>query len=249
MPAFYLQSLENWSLQQAATGLKEMGRHSDAEAFCTKVLERYPDHPAVFLLLRQIQCEQLLLSQQQLPDTVLEELKKAVMSNFTSITAWHWLAEIYKSQGLMVAAEMCYRQGLQLSSKQGDTSGKLSSLLRLAMLALSLSTVKQNHRWTSLVKEATNEAQKICFCPLAGLFQALLQFIVKVGARETRRLLERVVYQPGYTESIATVARWYLLRHLWAKNDDTLIEVLLQNAKMKGDSRVEKLYQKLNESS
>lgn len=249
MPAFYLQSLENWSLQQAATGLKEMGRHSDAEAFCSKVLERYPDHPAVFLLLRQIQCEQLLLSQQQLPDTVLEELKKAVMSNFTSITAWHWLAEIYKSQGLMVAAEMCYRQGLQLSSKQGDTSGKLSSLLRLAMLALSLSTVKQNHRWTSLVKEATNEAQKICFCPLAGLFQALLQFIVKVGARETRRLLERVVYQPGYTESIATVARWYLLRHLWAKNDDTLIEVLLQNAKMKGDSRVEKLYQKLNESS
>ncbi|XP_051875382.1 tetratricopeptide repeat protein 37 [Pristis pectinata] len=250
MPTSYLQSLENWSLQQAATGLKEMGRHSDAEAFCTKVLKNHPDHPAVFLLLRQVQCEQLLISHQQLPDTVLEELKKAVMSNFTSITAWHWLAEIYKSQGLMVAAEMCYRQGLQLSSQQGDVSGKLSSLLRLALLALSLSTIKfQNNRWTSLVKEATNEAQKICFCPLAGLFQALLQFIVKMGARETRRLLERVVYQPGYTESIASVARWYLLRHLWAKNDDALITVLLQNAKMKGDSRVEELYQKLNESS
>ncbi|XP_059825283.1 superkiller complex protein 3 [Hypanus sabinus] len=250
MPTFYLQSLENWSLQQAATGLKEMGRHCDAEAFCTKVLKSHPDHPAVFLVLRQVQCEQLLLSPQQLPETVLEELKKAVMSNFTSVTAWHWLAEIYKSQGLMGAAEMCYRQGLQLSSQQGDVSGKLSSLLRLALLALQLSTLKlQNNRWTSLVKEAAGECQKICFCPLAALFQALLQFTLKMGARETRRLLERVVYQPGYSESIASVARWYLLRHLWAKNDDTLITVLLQNAQLKGDSRVEELYQKLNESS
>ncbi|XP_041042382.1 tetratricopeptide repeat protein 37 isoform X5 [Carcharodon carcharias] len=250
IPALYLRSLENWSLQQAATGLKEMGRHSEAEAFCTKVLKRHPDHPMVFLLLRQVQCEQLLLSHQQLPETVLEELKKAVMSNFTSVTAWHWLAEVYKSQGLMVAAEMCYRQGLQLSSQQGDMNGKLSSLLRLALLALSLSTIKlQNNRWRSLVKEATSEAQKISFCPLAGLFQALLQFIVKMGARETRRLLERVVYQPGYTDSIASVARWYLLRHLWAKNDDELITVLLQNAKMKGDFRVEELHKKLIESS
>ncbi|GCC35333.1 hypothetical protein chiPu_0013816 [Chiloscyllium punctatum] len=224
MPTPYLQSIENWSLQQAATGLKEEGRHSEAEAFCTKVLKRHPDHPMVFLLLRQVQCEQLLLSQQRLPDPVLEELKKAVMSNFTSVTAWHWLAEVYKSQGLMIAAEMCYRQGLQLSSQHGNMNGKLSSLLRLALLALSLSTIKlQNNRWTSLVREATSEAQKISLCPLAGLFQALLQFIVKMGARETRRLLERVVYQPGYTESIASVGRWYLLRHLWAKNDDELI--------------------------
>ncbi|XP_078070894.1 superkiller complex protein 3 isoform X1 [Mustelus asterias] len=250
IPALYLQSLENWSLQQAATGLKERGRHSEAEAFCTKVLKRQPDHPVVFLLLRQVQCEQLLLSNKQLPDTVLEELKKAVMSNFTSVTAWHWLAEVYKSQGLMVAAEMCYRQGLQLSSQKGNMNGKLSSLLRLALLALSLSKIKfQNNRWISLVKEATGEAQKICFCPLAGLFQALVQFIVKMGARETRRLLERVVYQPGYTESIASVARWYLLRHLWAKNDDELITVLLQNAKLKEDFRMEELYKKLLASS
>ncbi|XP_072439260.1 superkiller complex protein 3 isoform X1 [Chiloscyllium punctatum] len=250
MPTPYLQSIENWSLQQAATGLKEEGRHSEAEAFCTKVLKRHPDHPMVFLLLRQVQCEQLLLSQQRLPDPVLEELKKAVMSNFTSVTAWHWLAEVYKSQGLMIAAEMCYRQGLQLSSQHGNMNGKLSSLLRLALLALSLSTIKlQNNRWTSLVREATSEAQKISLCPLAGLFQALLQFIVKMGARETRRLLERVVYQPGYTESIASVGRWYLLRHLWAKNDDELITVLLQNGKMNGDSRVEELHKKLIEAS
>lgn len=43
--------------------------------------------------------------------------------------------------------------------------------------------------------------------------------------RETRRLLERVVYQPGYPETVASVARWYLLRHLHAKHDDELIDV------------------------
>lgn len=43
--------------------------------------------------------------------------------------------------------------------------------------------------------------------------------------RETRRLLERVVYQPGYPKSIVSTARWYLLRHLYAKNDYELIDV------------------------
>lgn len=43
--------------------------------------------------------------------------------------------------------------------------------------------------------------------------------------RETRRLLERVVYQPGYPKSVVSTARWYLLRHLHAKNDCELIDV------------------------
>lgn len=43
--------------------------------------------------------------------------------------------------------------------------------------------------------------------------------------RETRRLLERLVYQPGYPKSIVSTARWYLLRHLHAKNDGELIDV------------------------
>uniref|UniRef100_A0A4W3JSB0 SKI3 subunit of superkiller complex n=1 Tax=Callorhinchus milii TaxID=7868 RepID=A0A4W3JSB0_CALMI len=222
LPAPYLQSLESWSLQQAVTGLNELGKRAEAEAICAKVLKKQPDQPMMFLLLRQVQCEQLLVSHERLPETILEELKKAVMSNFTSITAWHWLAEVYKSHGLVGAAEMCYRQGLQVSSKQGQLNGKLASLLQLALLALKL-----NVTTVCMLKEATGEAQKISFCPLANLFQALLQFIVKLGARETRRLLERVVYQPGYPESIASVGRWYLLRHLWVKNDDELITVRL----------------------
>lgn len=38
-------------------------------------------------------------------------------------------------------------------------------------------------------------------------------------------MLERVVYQPGNPETIVSVARWYLLQHLYAKDDHELIDV------------------------
>ncbi|XP_070321936.1 superkiller complex protein 3 isoform X2 [Odocoileus virginianus] len=192
----YNQSLERWSLSQAVTGLIDTGRISEAEALCTKNLKSNPDQPAVILLLRQVQCKPLLESRKPLPDAVLEELQKTVMSNSTSVPAW-----------------------------QANVS---------------------NDHWPSLVQEATAEALKLCFCPLAVLLQALLQFKRKMGARETRRLLERVVYQPGYPKSIVSTARWYLLRHLHAKNDYELIDVLVNNAKTHGDARALELNQKLS---
>ncbi|PIO34399.1 hypothetical protein AB205_0164020, partial [Aquarana catesbeiana] len=67
--------------------------------------------------------------------------------------------------------------------------------------------------------------------------------------RKTRQLLEKVVYQTGCSETIAAIARWYLLRHLHAKNDDQLIEVLLENAKVHEDSRVLDLHRQLSNSS
>uniref|UniRef100_A0A4X1TF68 Superkiller complex protein 3 n=1 Tax=Sus scrofa TaxID=9823 RepID=A0A4X1TF68_PIG len=243
----YKQSLEKWSLSQAVTSLIDTGRVSEAEALCTKNLKSNPDQPAVILLLRQVQCKALLESQKPLPDAVLEELQKTVVSNSTSVPAWQWLAHIYQSQGMMGAAEMCYRKSLQVASQQGSWSGKLSSLLRLALLALEvcMANISTDH-WPSLVQEATAEALKLCFCPLAVLLQALLQFNRKMGARETRRLLERVVYQPGYPKSIVSTARWYLLRHLHAKNDYELIDVLVNNAQTHGDTRALELNQKLS---
>lgn len=38
-------------------------------------------------------------------------------------------------------------------------------------------------------------------------------------------MLEKVVYQPGYPETIVSVARWYLLKHLYSKDDYELIDV------------------------
>ncbi|XP_077203715.1 superkiller complex protein 3 isoform X2 [Paroedura picta] len=245
-PASHAQSLEEWSLFQAITGLNETGRTSEAEALCTKGLKNVPEQPTLYLLLRQVQCKSLLQSHKELPDAILEELRKAVMSNSTSVTAWHWLAQVYQSQGMMVAAEMCYRKSLQLASQQGNWSGKLSSLLRLAKLALEVCMASiSNDHWPSLVQEATTEALKLSLCPVGILLQALLQYSRKMGSRETRRMLERVVYQLGYPETVVSVARWYLLRHLYAKDDYELIDALKGNAKANGDVRTLELDKKL----
>uniref|UniRef100_A0A8C5SKG4 SKI3 subunit of superkiller complex n=1 Tax=Laticauda laticaudata TaxID=8630 RepID=A0A8C5SKG4_LATLA len=226
LPTSRAQEIEEWSLFQAITGLNEAGRTSEAEALCEKGLKQFPEQPMWYLLLRQVQCKPLLQSQKELPDAILEELRKAVLSNSTLITAWHWLAQVYQSQGMMVGAEMCYRKSLQLASQQGNLSGKLSSLLRLAKLALEVCMANvSNDHWPSLVQEATTEAMKISFCPLGILFQALMQYNRRMGSRETRRMLERVVYQYEFPETVVSVARWYLLRHLYAKDDYELIDV------------------------
>nr|XP_056704629.1 SKI3 subunit of superkiller complex protein [Euleptes europaea] len=249
-PASHARSLEEWSLFQAITGLNESGRTSEAEALCTKGLKLFPEQPTLYLLLRQVQCKPLLQSHKELPDAILEELRKAVMSNSTSVTAWHWLAQVYQSQRMMVAAEMCYRKSLQLASQQGIWSGKLSSLLRLAKLALEVCMANiSNDHWTSLIQEATTEGLKLSLCPVGILLQALLQYNRKMGSRETRRMLEKVVYQLGCPKTVASVARWYLLRHLHAKDDYELIDALIGNAKANGDFRTLELDKKLSSAA
>lgn len=50
-----------------------------------------PEHPAVLLSLRQVQCHRLLASSggTVLPDSVLEQLNNAVIMNPTNLGAWH----------------------------------------------------------------------------------------------------------------------------------------------------------------
>uniref|UniRef100_A0A8C7CFD5 SKI3 subunit of superkiller complex n=1 Tax=Oncorhynchus kisutch TaxID=8019 RepID=A0A8C7CFD5_ONCKI len=244
------QALEGWVLQQAVTGLTSGGQLEQAEALCSQVLSVSPEHPAVVLLLRQVQCEHLLLSSAgtALPASVLEQLSSAVSANHTSVAAWHWLAEVYRTQGLLVQAVMAYRQSLQLASQLDLHSGKMACLLRLALLALSPCMLKvPGDEWKELVLEATTEALKLGPSPVALLVQALLHFATKMSARETRRLLERLVYfsSQGYPETVACVARWYLLRHLHAKDDLELMDTLVDDAKASGDSRLLEFHTRL----
>ncbi|XP_068167730.1 superkiller complex protein 3 [Antennarius striatus] len=248
------QSLEAWVLQQTVTGLMMGGELEQAEALCLQVLTVSPDHPAVLLSLRQVQCQRLLAAGcgTVLPDTVLEQLHNTVMANPSNLGAWPWLAEVYRSQGLLVQAVMALRQDLQLASQFGMQSRQIASLLRLALLALRpcMAGVTGND-WPQLVSEATTEALKLGSSPMALLFQALLQYATKMTARETRRLLERMVYFPSQDGlvTVMQVASWYLLRHLHAKNDQELINVLLQHAKMNGDERLLKFNLLLASSS
>uniref|UniRef100_A0A4W6G7G6 SKI3 subunit of superkiller complex n=1 Tax=Lates calcarifer TaxID=8187 RepID=A0A4W6G7G6_LATCA len=248
------QTLEGWVLQQAVTGLVMGGQLEEAEALCSQVLNVSPEHPAVMLALRQVQCQRLLVANggTVLPDSVMEQLNNTVMMNPTNLGAWHWLAEVYRSQGLLVQAVMAYRQSLQLASQLGLHSSQVTSLLRLALLALGPCMVNvPGNDWKDLVLEATTEVLKLGSFPMALLFQALLQYVTKMAARETRRLLERLVYvsSQDFPVTVVQVASWYLLRHLHAKNDDELINVLLERAKMNRDQRLLKFHSLLASSS
>ncbi|XP_036000323.1 tetratricopeptide repeat protein 37 [Fundulus heteroclitus] len=248
------QALEGWVLQQAVAGLVQQGQLEQAEALCMQVLNVSPEHPAVVLSLTQVQCQRLLVTDggTVLPEQVLEQLNKAVMMNPTNLGAWHWLAEVYRSQGLLVQAVMAYRQSLQLALQLGAHSFQVGSLLRLALLALGpcMAGVPGND-WKDLVMEATTEVLKLGSSPMALLFQALLQYVTKMAARETRRLLERLVYGSSgdFPVTVVQVASWYLLRHLLAKNDQELVNVLLQHAKMNGNQRLLAFYSELTSSS
>ncbi|XP_072521083.1 superkiller complex protein 3 [Salminus brasiliensis] len=237
------QALEGWILQQTVTGLRQSCLYDEAETLCSQVLSVSPEHPAVILLLRQVQCERLLLSNagKCIPNAVLEQLSAAVMANPTSVSAWHWLAEVYRSQGLLTQASVALRQSLQLASQLGHYSGKIGSLLRLALLALRpcMAGVGGNE-WKDLVRDACTEVLKLGPSPPALLFQALLQYSIKMGARETRRLLEKIVYGPcsGEAKTVTSVARWYLLCHLHAKDDLQLIDTLMVEAEAAGDHRL-----------
>uniref|UniRef100_A0A3B3W316 SKI3 subunit of superkiller complex n=1 Tax=Poecilia latipinna TaxID=48699 RepID=A0A3B3W316_9TELE len=248
------EALEGWVLQQAVSGLMQQGQLEQAEALCTQVLNVSPEHPAVMLSLTQVQCQRLLMTDggTVLTEQVLEQLNKVVMMNPTNLGAWHWLAEVYRSQGLLVQAVMAYRQSLQLALQLGAHSFQIASLLRLALLALGpcMAGVPGNE-WKDLVMEATTEVLKLGSSPMALLFQALLQYVTKMTARETRRLLERSVYvsSDDFPVTVVQVASWYLLRHLHAKNDQELINVLLQHAKMNGNQRLLDFYTELTSSS
>lgn len=248
------QTLEAWVLQQAVSGLMLGGQLEQAEALCSQVLSVSPEHPAVLLSLRQVQCQRLLAANggTVLPDSVLEQLNNAVMVNPTNLGAWHWLAEVYRSQGLLVQAVMAYRQSLQVASQLGMHSSQVASLLRLALLALGPCMGRvPGSDWPNLIQEATTEALKLGSSPMALLFQALFQYVTKMAARETRRLLERLVYVPSqdFPVTVVQVASWYLLRHLHAKNDQELIDALLQHAKVNGDQRLLKFHSLLTSSS
>ncbi|XP_051923327.1 tetratricopeptide repeat protein 37 [Hippocampus zosterae] len=237
------QALQGWVLQQGVSGLMLTGQLEQAEAVCSQVLNVSPEDPTATLSLRQVQCLRLLESGDGtlLSESALEQLNSAVMLSPNNIAAWHWLAAVYISQGLLVQAVMALRQSLQIASQLGQHSSQVGSLLRLGLLALrpSMAGVPGND-WKDLVRQATTEALKLGSSPVALLFQALLQFVTKMAARETRRLLEKLVYSPSqeFSATVPQVASWYLLRHLHFKNDDELIHVLLEHAKLNGDQRL-----------
>ncbi|XP_077571845.1 tetratricopeptide repeat protein 37 isoform X2 [Stigmatopora nigra] len=241
-----VESLEGWVIQQAVSGLMLSGQLDQAEALCSQMLKVSPEQPSVVLSLRQVQCQRLLKARDGtfLSESVLEQINNAVMLNPHNIAAWHWLATVYISQGLLVQAVMALRQSLQLASQIGLHGSQIASLLHLGLLAARACMAGlPGNDWNDLALQATTEALKLGPSPVALLFQALVQFATKMAARETRRLLEKLVYVPSqeFPVTVMHVASWYLLKHLHFKNDAQLINVLMEHAERNADHRLKDL--------
>ncbi|RMC17980.1 hypothetical protein DUI87_04854 [Hirundo rustica rustica] len=210
------------------------GRNVAIQREVSKAIHSYPGNPALWSLLSRL--------------VPLYALKSLNFKRFSKIVFLNSDAYTHEGSGesnlprsyVHTLEDWCLCQAITSL----EETGKLSEAEALCNKA----NVPNEH-WPSLVQEATTEALKLSPCPLAALLQALLQYNRKIGARETRRMLERVVYQPANPETIASVARWYLLQHLYAKDDCELIDVLIENAKANGDVRVLELNEKLSASA
>lgn len=73
-----------------------------------------PEHPAVLLSLRQVQCQRLLVASEGnfLPDTVLEQLNNTVMVNPTNLRAWHVSGPSVISESTLLALFLLSKQAL-----------------------------------------------------------------------------------------------------------------------------------------
>jgi len=71
---------------------KESCKKESSSLASYQVLSVSPEHPAMVLSLRRVQCQRLLLAgggAAVLPDQVLEQLSSSVMVNPTNLGAWH----------------------------------------------------------------------------------------------------------------------------------------------------------------
>uniref|UniRef100_A0A8B9JZE0 Tetratricopeptide repeat domain 37 n=1 Tax=Astyanax mexicanus TaxID=7994 RepID=A0A8B9JZE0_ASTMX len=209
------------------TLLALQGNYSAVQREASRAVFRNPGNPSLWALLSRL-VPQYCPSKADVsilePDLNLRE----IMCLFKICPIKTWLADVYSSHGFLAQASVVLRQSLQLASQLGHYTGKIGSLLRLALLALRPCMAGVGGtEWKDLVREACTEVLKLGPSPPAMLIQALLQYSIKMGARETRRLLEKIVYGPCSAEArtVTSVARWYLLRHLHAKDDLELIDV------------------------
>ncbi|KAI8480965.1 Tetratricopeptide repeat protein 37 [Branchiostoma belcheri] len=205
--------MKQWATLQSVSSLMELGRFEEAKRACNKESTPYP--PLHTLSAMADIAVKVTAGQ---PVGSVEQLRSAVLSNQTAM-AWQLLSSVYQTQGMTVAAEMCYRQSLQVST---SPQGKITALLRLAYLALLMVQTKDAdvERWKSLALEATGEALKIDpWCSTAQLLQGALYFSLN-NIKQSKKTLERLLFKKSVEDDLSiSVARLYLLKILLAKDD------------------------------
>ncbi|XP_066273178.1 tetratricopeptide repeat protein 37-like [Branchiostoma lanceolatum] len=229
--------VKQWASVQTVSSLMELGSFDEAKNACS---EESPPSPPLSTLAAMADIAEKVTAGQ--PVDSVEQLRIAVLSNPTAM-AWQLLSAVYQSQGMVVAAEMCYRQSLQVAT---SPQGKITALLRLAYLALLMVQTKgaDVERWKSLALEATNEALKIDpRCTTAQLLQGALYFSLN-NIKQSKKTLERLLFKKSVEEDLTiSVGRLYLLKILLVKDDALKISELLQTAEEQDDPLFERLKQ------
>nr|XP_006811551.1 PREDICTED: tetratricopeptide repeat protein 37-like [Saccoglossus kowalevskii] len=213
--------LLHWAVKMSAESLLLSGNNKKANDFIQKAMSLYSSSPQLMSQLELLFAKSL--TTQHMSDDDLDILRNSVIKEASSAQAWQILAEVYTCKEMMVAAEMCYRQSLQMSR-----SAKTVPLIRLANLAMMLSRPGEANTdtWSSLCHEATNEVLKIQpQCSTALLLQGIMQYYKK-NHRHVKKCLHRVIdLGAGYAVS---VARLYLIQLYLEKNETQAVKVYNQ---------------------
>ncbi|XP_070543416.1 tetratricopeptide repeat protein 37-like [Ptychodera flava] len=228
------QQLIQWATKQTIESLLLSQDYSKTKDFIQSIKQVYKSQAQFTSQLEMLNAKTVFLEMTN--GNELELLRNAVLKEAASSEAWQTLAEVYYSQGMMVAAETCYRQSLQVSK-----SAKIVPLVRLAYLALMLSVPGDaTDKWTALCQQATTEALKLDPQCIAGL---LIQGILHFGKnqRAAKRNLQYVASHG--TDYSGSIARFYLMKIYLEKNDTDAIQLLLTDAEKCADPNQEILIQ------
>ncbi|XP_072039006.1 tetratricopeptide repeat protein 37-like [Amphiura filiformis] len=233
--------LSNWSAGQVVLSLVQCGRLDEAQCFCEKVESDVDIDSELKSFLQLLQVEILYLNglYREGDVTDIQSVRNAVIDKATTSQAWQFLAEVYKNAGLLAAAEVCYRQALQMES-----SNHAVILLRLAHLAHTTYKVsEEKEKWLNLAQEAITEALKLKpGNPVALLLQGLLHS-QNSNVKHAKRSFQQALvasHQPCDV-FMRSVARLQLAKILAAKKDQDSIKVLLQEATEECDPNLKQL--------
>ncbi|XP_077989019.1 tetratricopeptide repeat protein 37-like isoform X1 [Glandiceps talaboti] len=240
------QGLHQWATKQTIDSMIQSGQYEKVQDLIQSSKSLYTSQPQLLSQLELMNAKMVICQKgtSSLGESELEVIRNAVVKESTSTHAWQMLAEVYKSQGMIVAAETCYRQSLQVAK-----SAKTVPLIRLAYLALTLAVASSDNKekWTVLCQEATTEALKLDpQCTAALLMQGILHCNAK-NQRQAKRSLQQVMSHGG--DHSLSLARFYLMKVYLDKKDQDAVQELLNEAKMSADPGHELLLKLIESSS
>ncbi|XP_046856769.1 tetratricopeptide repeat protein 37-like [Xenia sp. Carnegie-2017] len=173
----FLQEHQKWLALQYGYCLYNSRKFQDTIEHCQQALEIWNKDSAfqskIQLLLVQVNSHIVDV------ESCLQDIRIVLDFNAESSYAWMFSGLFHEESGLIKAAEFCYKNSLQVSSKKGYRHGQVCSLLRLAHLALRQAMIKDNpSHYIELVIEAVQETLNLVpNCSAANIMLGIAHYL------------------------------------------------------------------------